>query len=356
MSSNFAFRYVSLTPEHNASSSGARTYGTASATAAAQVFGEVDDESFAHMFDLLTRADMSRFGSAKSLNGKEHSEGGVNLVAQGDDFCGMLLYAAYGDNATANSTKYNLTSNTHTFREGLDHILPSFTVKVGREDKEHTYTGMTLSRLAISAAVNEYVTMSADFMGKAESAQGSLTAAVTYNGATSDGMHFADGTIKFSSDGNANSVTTTIKSISFEINTNLNTDDACSLGSQTYTRQPEPQMREITGTVEFSRPQMVADTSTDAPSYAQITASDGLLYTGDLNDAAIEATFATPGSGNMIFRVVKCRWDSPGVTVSGRDSSTMTCNFTALYDTTAECMSQAVITTDASTIGRYSTI
>ncbi len=52
MSSNFAYRYVSLTPEHT-TSSGARSYGTASAGSDAELFGEVDDESFAHMFDLL---------------------------------------------------------------------------------------------------------------------------------------------------------------------------------------------------------------------------------------------------------------------------------------------------------------
>jgi len=356
MSSNFAFRYVSLTPEHTAGGGVPRTYGTASTTATAQVFGEVDDESYAHMFDLLTRSDMSNFGIAKSLNGKEYSEGGMNLVLQGDDFCGLLLYAAYGDNATCDSAKYNVSGNTHTFREGLDHILPSFRIRVGREDNEHTYTGMCLSRLSLSAAVGEYVTVSADFNGKAESGLAPLTTPITFNGATSDGMHFADGIIKFSSDGTGNSVTTTIKSISFEISTNLNTDDACSLGSQTYSRQPEPQLREITGSVEFSRPSMTADTSTDAPSYAQTIASDGLLYTGDLADAAIEATFSTAGAGDMIFRIVKCRWEAPTLNVSGRDSSTMSLNFVALYDPTAACMSQAIITTDASTIGRYSTI
>ena len=90
MSSNFEYRYVSLTPEHTAVT-GLRTYGTHSATAGAEVFGEVDDESFAHMFDLLTRSDMTRYGVSKSINGKEYSEGGINLVAQPDDFLGMCL-------------------------------------------------------------------------------------------------------------------------------------------------------------------------------------------------------------------------------------------------------------------------
>ena len=101
MSSNFAYRYVALRPEHT-TVSGARSYGTASLGTDSTVFGEVDDESFQHMFDLLTRNDMSHYGVSKSLNGKEYSEGGLNLVAQGDDFCGMLFYGVYGDNSSAN--------------------------------------------------------------------------------------------------------------------------------------------------------------------------------------------------------------------------------------------------------------
>ena len=308
------------------------------------------------MFDLLTRSDMSRYGAAKSLNGKEYSEGGVNLVAQADDFCGYLLYAAFGDNAAANSSAYVVSSNTHTWNEAKDHILPSFSIEVGREDKEHTYTGMCLSRLSISGTVGEYATLSADFNGKAESATGALAPSPTFTGASSDGFHFADGQILFSLDGAAgNTASAVIKSISFELNTNLNTDDACSIGSQTYSRQPEPQMREITGSVEFSRPVITADTTTDNPSYDQLIASDGLLYDGDAAEPAIQLKFTNSGSGIILFNVHKCRWEAPTLNVSGRDSSTMSLNFVALVDTTSNIMSSASITTDASTIGRYST-
>lgn len=356
MSSNFAYRYVALRPEHT-TVTGVRTYGTASAGSSATVFGEVDDESFQHMYDLLTRNDMSHFGASRSLNGKEYSEGGLNLVAQADDFCGLLLYGAYGDKSSADSAKYTVSSNTHTFKEGLDHILPSFTIEVGREDKEHTYTGMSLTRLGVSAAVGEYVTMSADFTGKAESAQGALESSVTYSGATADGFHFADGTINFSIDGAAtNTASAVIKNISFEINTNLNTDDACSIGSQTYSRQPEPQLREITGTVEFSRPVMTADSTTDNPSYAQLTATDGLEFNGDDAQPAIQLQFDCAGSGQMVFKIFKCRWEAPSLNVSGRDSSTMSCSFVALYDTGENGMSSAAITTEGTTVGRYSTL
>ena len=270
----------------------------------------------------------------------------------------MLFYGVYGDKSSADSTAYTFdgSTETHTFKEGKDHILPSFTIKVGREDKEHTYTGMCVSRLGLSATVGEYVTLSADFTGKAESAQGALESSVTYTGSGADGLHFADGVIKFSSDGAANSAVASIKSISFEINTNLNTDDACSIGSQTYSRQPEPQLREITGTIEFSRPVMTADASTDAPSYAQLTATDGLAYTGDAADAAISAQFSSAGTGDIKFEVFKCRFEAPSVNVSGRDSSTMTVNFVGLYDTTVEAMSRTTVIVEGNAKGRYSTL
>lgn len=347
MSSNFENRYVSLTPEHTAAGGVPRTYGTASTTAAAEIFGEVDDESFAHMFDLLTRSDMSRYGAAKSLNGKEYSEGGLNLVAQPDDFLGMVLFGAYGDNAACNSANYVNALKVHTWNEGAGMILPSFTIKVGREDNEHKYTGMCLSRLSISATVGEYATISADFNGKAESALDSLDGGPTFTGAASDGFHFADGAVNFSLDGDAtNTVSAVIKSISFELNTNLNTDDACSIGSNTYSRQPEPQMREITGSVEFSRPVMAADTNTDNPSYAQLIATDGLLYTGDVAQPAITLTFTAATGGILSFSVLKCRWEAPSLNVSGRDSSTMSLNFVALVDTTTNIMSIASLTTE----------
>lgn len=358
MSSNFENRYVSLTPEHTAGGGIPRTYGAASSTGAAEIFGEVDDESFAHMFDLLTRSDMSRYGAAKSLNGKEYSEGGVNLVAQPDDFLGMVLFGAYGDNATCDSANYVNALKVHTWNEGSGMILPSFTIKVGREDKEHKYTGMCLSRLSISATVGEYATISADFNGRAESGLATLDSSPTFTGAASDGFHFADGTVNFSLDGAAgNTASAVIKSISFELNTNLNTDDACSIGSQTYSRQPEPQMREITGSVEFSRPVINTDTATDNPAYALLINSDGLLYQGDVAEPAIKLAFNAATGGALSFSILKCRWEAPSLNVSGRDSSTMSLNFVALVDTTTNIMSVASLTTENGLSGtRYSVV
>ena len=93
MTSNFAYRYFAMTPEQT-TSTGARTYGTASALTghASMKYCEIDDESIQYRFDLMTRADVSRYGAAKSVNGKEYSEGGINFVVQPDDLlCHSLL-------------------------------------------------------------------------------------------------------------------------------------------------------------------------------------------------------------------------------------------------------------------------
>ena len=55
---------------------------------------------------------------------------------------------------------------------------------------------MCLSRLGISAASGEYVTVSADFNGKGESATSALVAP-TFAGAAVDGFHFSNGVVTF---------------------------------------------------------------------------------------------------------------------------------------------------------------
>ena len=181
MTSNFANRYVTITPEHTSGATASahpRTYGTKSAMTSSQggatdtavvITGEVDDETLAYQFDVMSRADMSRYGAAKSVNGKEYSEGGLNLVMQPDDFLGYLIYGIYGDNVDCDSAGYAVSGFVHTFKEANDLILPSFTLEVGREENEHTYTGMCMSSLSISASHGEYATISADFTGKSES-------------------------------------------------------------------------------------------------------------------------------------------------------------------------------------------
>ena len=118
---DFDNRYVALKKES--------AYGTPSGS---YVFGEVDDESIRHTFDLLTREDMSRYASSKSVTGKEVSEGTVNMAMMNDNFTGNILMGIMGTD-TVGSISGGLYP--HTFTEAG--TLPSYTFLVSREDKEH---------------------------------------------------------------------------------------------------------------------------------------------------------------------------------------------------------------------------
>ena len=347
MTSNFAYRYFAMTPEQT-TSTGARTYGTASALTghASMKYGEIDDESIQYRFDLMTRADVSRYGAAKSVNGKEYSEGGINFVVQPDDLLGNCLYGIYGDSASPGSGGYSIAGFVHTFKEHSANILPSFTLEVGREEKEHTYTGMCISRLSLDCTHGEYVTMSVDFTGKSESGVTTL-ATPTFGGAALDGFHFADGEVKFSEAGATGVESTKINSISMEFNMNLDTDAACSIGDRTYLRQPEPGMREITGTVEFSDASTTSGTS--IPGYDMLLTSGGKLYDGVTADPAIKLTL-TNGTQSLVMGIRKVRWEAPTANISGRDTQSLSLNFVALVDSD-NVMTETVLThTAASTL------
>ena len=73
-----------------------------------------------------------------------------------------------GENADT-ATAVNGGANKHVFTEPVtvDDGYPSFTIRVGREAKEHTFTGMVSTRLSLSANLNEYVMASVDWLGQA---------------------------------------------------------------------------------------------------------------------------------------------------------------------------------------------
>lgn len=325
MPSHYHSRYVTIQVEDNG-------YGaTPSATTA--YTGEVDDESFQHRFDLLTRTNMAFMGASKSVNGKLYSEGGLNVVLQPDNFCLTLLGAAFNQYTHSASGG----SVNHTFEETVDggvatsgQRLPSFLIKVGREDKLHTYPGMCLSRLSLSANVGEYVMLSADFIGQGEEAVGNLTSP-TFTGAAVDGFHFADATVYLDPSASA-AVAADVKSFSCEWSLNLDTDNSMSLGSQTYTTQPFAQAREITGTLEFAIPKV----STGGLQYSNIVNNDAGLKFEGANYAiklVLQNNAEAPATADLLeIFIYSVHWEAPTNNVSGRDSSTMSVNFVGLVD------------------------
>ena len=325
----FLNRYVSIEKE--------TTYG--SEPSGTPTYGEVDDESIRHNYELLTRADMSRPISAKSVVGTSYSEGDINLAIQVDDFVGHLLYSFFPQDAYSNPSgslhQHVLTEPSLT--NPANGVYPSYTVRVGREEREHTYTGMMTNTLSISAAVGEYCMMTVGFVGKAESATTSSVSTATFDGAALDALYFSQGEVKFD-DGSSTApgAVASIKSFSFDINMNRDTDNAYAIGTDTYNRAPPAQRREVTGTIEFNK--VVYTTTLDEPTYDGLIAADGLEYNDGAAPSMTLKLHDETGAEYIQFDFEKIRFEAPEASVSGRDTNTMTVNFVALYDDDRGCM------------------
>ena len=336
-------RYVTLQLEAD--------YGVEpTAATAALLLGEVDDESFSQNFDLLTRTDISRYGASKSIQGLTYSEGDVNLPLQLDNFNSFCLFSAFGLDAYASASP-----DTHTLTETTnDALFPSFCIRVGREDKEHTYCGQVLNSLSLQANINEYVMMSYSFMGCGESAVSALSTpggvAATDPPAfgTLDALHFAKAFVRFEGAASSSNFSTMVKSISLEINMNRDTDNASSLGGASYTVAPPPQAREITGSIEFNTSPVggASGVNDNEPTYEELRGF--LLHNGTNAAPALMLRLEDGSTPANYFEIKfpKVVYEAPEQNVSGRDTSTLSCNFVVLFDETAGYMAKAVIGMD----------
>jgi len=327
---DFDNRFVALKKES--------AYGTPSGD---YVFGEVDDESIRHTFDLLTREDMSRYGSAKSVTGKEFSEGSVNMAMMADNFMGNVLMGMMGtDTVTGASDPY-----THTFTEAG--TLASYTFLVSREDKEHLYKGCVIDSLSVSAALNEYASVSFNLMGKSEdiaslAAVGTTTPTFADN---LDALYFSNAKVFFNGNATASDA---VADISFDINLNRDGDNACALGSTTYVRAPPVQRRVVTGSITFN--QVIHTATVDEPTYTELTTEDGHELSG--SGVELKVQFGDDSTADRLtFNFYKIRFEAADANVSGRDTNTMTVNFVALYSPDDSKMMDIVLKN--STSGAY---
>lgn len=317
----FNNRYVALKKES--------AYGTPGGSYA---FGEVDDESIKHSYDLLTREDMSRYGASKSVTGKEYSSGDVNMAMLNDNFTANLIDGIMGTNVVSGSGPY-----THTFTEAG--TLDSYTLLVSRESKEHLYKGMVVESMSVSANLNEYATVGFSFMGQSE-AIGSIAAVGTTSPNFSDGLpalYFSNAKVFFNADATASSM---VKSISFDINLNRDDENACALGSTTYTIAPPAQRREVSGTIEFNIVPYAA--VENEPTYNTLVAADGVEFAG--SGVELKVQFGDDSTANlMAFNFYKIRFEAPEANVSGRDTNTMSVGFTGLYSSNDNKMMDIVM-------------
>ena len=243
--------------------------------------------------------------------------------------------ASFGGGSNATLTVNMGTARTHIFNEPelSTHAYPSYTMRVGRGEKEHTFKGMVASKLSMSANLNEYVMASVDFIGQAEGVPTTLVAGVDYAGLAVDALHFADAEVYF--EDNANK-TIKVQQISFEININRDIDSAYAVGNRTFTRAPPTQTREISGTMEFNEV-LYSDTVgyVNEPTYTSLTGSQVHKIQPGGGKDAIRIKFASEdGNDSLEFKFFNVRFEAPTASVSGRDANRMSVGFQAFYDAT----------------------
>lgn len=266
----------------------------------------------------------------------------VNVIYPGKALVGTLTLVqtnlgtdkdgkSTGINAGSPVLAYNYdVAKTHYFNEPTlsTHAYPSYTMRVGREGKEHTFTGMVATKLAISANLNEYVMCSVDWVGKNEEAPSALQTNVPFAGLNTDALHFADAEVYFS---NNTSKTIKVQQVSFEININRDNDMAYAVGNRSFTRAPPTRTREITGTLEFN--EVIHTTTTAEPTYAQLTGTSVHALQPDLGAGAIRIRFKNEaGTEHLEFEFYNVRFEAPEASVSGRDANRMSVGFQAFYD------------------------
>ena len=235
--------------------------------------------------------------------------------------------------ADASLTAVMADARHHVFNEPVlsTHAYPSYTMRVGREGKEHTFTGMVASKLSISANLNEYVMASVDFVGKNEETPTTLRTDVDFAGLDADALHFADAEVYF--EDNATK-TVKVQQISFEININRNIDSAYAVGNRSFTRAPPTQTREITGSMEFNEViYSDIDDYINEPTYPQLTGSQVHKIQPRYGKPAIRIKFASETGDDYIeFYFYNVRFEAPEASVSGRDPNRMSVNWQAYYD------------------------
>ncbi len=253
--------------------------------------------------------------------------------------------AAVGGTNGGAVTTVNGGANKHVFTEPVtaSHAYPSFTIRVGREAKEHTFTGMVSTRLSLSANLNEYVMASADFLGQAEQTPVAIQTGVSFSGNDVDALHFSGAELYV--DGSLNT-STKVQSISLEMNINRDLDSAYAVGANTIQRIPPSRTREITGSMEFNEI-IYSDTTglKGEPTYADLATSTAVhKLHGGAGRPALKLKFQdATDADHMEITLYNVRFEAPEASVSGRDPARMSVNFQAFYDSKAKGAAAAIM-------------
>lgn len=321
----FANRYVSMGKES--------TFGTA---VTADAYGEIDDESFQENFDVLVREDMNRYGAKKALDSKHYAEGSLTMALQPDFFTMRCLHGIMGTHSPGGTPGVDDTLAEINQVSSPTAELPSFTFLVGRDDNEHEYHGQVIESISVSANIGEYAMMTVTTTGKSQDTTLNSLATPSYT-YTGDAAHFVGTYVNFEDPATNSAFSALVQSIDFEIRTNRDLDNSYGLGSATCVRAPPVTRREISGTITFHKAVLSGDVGAgDEPHYTELL--QGHLHNGTDGNPAISCLFEVDNLNKIRFDFPKVHYSQPQTSVSGRDSQTMTVEFTGLYDETSTHM------------------
>tara|TARA_R110001592_G_scaffold89703_3_gene263655 strand:+ start:3985 stop:4989 length:1005 start_codon:yes stop_codon:yes gene_type:complete len=326
---NFDSRYVSIEKE--------TTYGTDPATAA--VFGEIDDESFKHIYESMVREDMSKYGASKVIRGKEYCEGSLNTVMMVDPFTCTMIAGLF-----ATDTVVSGSNEVHTLEEGstTSHFYPTFSIHIGRTARDHIFTGMGVDKMSVSASVGDFTTMSFDCQGKSETTSSGTMAVPVFP--TNEPCYYANAEIFFKNNATKSA---SVKSSDFEVSVSRDLDSGFAIGNLTLTQAPPVTRRSVSGNIQFNNPMYTA--LADEPFYDQLTQNTGSTF---IYDSAVSGTpmltmkYLETANSHILFNFYKVVFDSPETSVSGRDHQNMTIPFFGLYNEANTAIMDCVITSD----------
>ena len=262
----------------------------------------------------------------------------VPSASADNDFIGLSSLDQTGGALPTTASAAVGGTNKHIFLEPTlaTESYPSYTIRVGRESKEHTFTGMVSTRLSLSANLNEYVMASVDWLGQAEANPTAIQTSVGYSGFDLDALHFSGAELYI--DGLL-ATTVKIQSVSLEININRDLDSAYAVGSNTIQRIPPSRTREITGSMEFNEILYDGDnTLLGEPTYNQLAgtatgSSNVHKIQGGIGRPALKFQFQDGTKTDFIeVNLFNVRFEAPEASVSGRDPARMSVGFQAFFD------------------------
>lgn len=299
-----------------------------------EAVGEVESETFQQSYDVMKRSDMNYYGAAKAIVSKKVSEGSISMALQPDDFTFMMLHGIMGSD-TPGATP---ATDERTFSElgvGTATQLPSYTFRIGRDDKEHVFAGQVIESISVSASIGEYAMLTVNTTGAAQnsSTETLATAVPSYTG---DAAHFAKTYVEFEDTATTSAYSSLVQSIDFEIKTNRDIDNSYSLSSETCIRVPPVTLREVSGSLTFHKSLLSGDVATAEPYFDELmgaTSTNGQALSNPASGTpALSALFYVDANHYIRFDFFKIHFEMPETSVSGRDSQTMTVNFHGLYD------------------------